>query len=355
MALTSPQLRGVPRIDEAAADRTRPLAVPQTGEPIRRFQAALVDLRLSLPKTMAKGRPDGIFGAETAAAVKTFQARNGLKPDGMAGPQTLRLMDESLRTPEIGRDHAVCDIPLLAPASRRLALNFSVTGGPGAVTGSTPPPLPKDVALASVPEARQWVIAARDFLFDTRNSVRFPDLVVARFPARRAATNTHFHFLDKAPEQQEFFLTGLFNNYTLILDMLGAAATHFGNDLAVREPTDPLRGAWAHAPIGGFFDSKQQPKVFFRDIYANVTGPKCRVAMIIHECAHSAARARHFAEDAPLFDGTKSMPDGKKLHDRNYKNLTPDEAATNACSYAAFAAHARFGDDIRPGARDLTV
>lgn len=33
---------------------------------------------------------DGIYGSRTAAAVKSFQRKNGLTPDGIAGPATLR-------------------------------------------------------------------------------------------------------------------------------------------------------------------------------------------------------------------------------------------------------------------------
>lgn len=36
-----------------------------------------------------KGKVDGIYGYQTANAVKAFQRKNGLKVDGIAGPQTL--------------------------------------------------------------------------------------------------------------------------------------------------------------------------------------------------------------------------------------------------------------------------
>ena len=49
--------------------------------------------------------PDGIFGPETAAAVRDFQRRNGLLVTGTAGYETCNL--PSLSAPALGR-HAAC-------------------------------------------------------------------------------------------------------------------------------------------------------------------------------------------------------------------------------------------------------
>ena len=38
------------------------------------------------------GSIDGIYGSQTLAAVKWFQAKNGLQVDGIAGPKTLAAM-----------------------------------------------------------------------------------------------------------------------------------------------------------------------------------------------------------------------------------------------------------------------
>ncbi len=38
------------------------------------------------------GNVDGIFGSQTLEAVKYFQRKNGLKVDGIAGPDTLKAM-----------------------------------------------------------------------------------------------------------------------------------------------------------------------------------------------------------------------------------------------------------------------
>jgi hypothetical protein len=181
---------------------------------------------------------------------------------------------------------------------------------------------------------------------------------VARIPrviAHLDATDVHFHFRSRPADQQEALLRKVYKNYGEFMKILKDPDMYFGNDTKVYPPGDPLLGAWAHAPIGGFYNGKKEPKVWFRGIFANVAGRKCRVAMIVHECAHAAANARHYANDWPKPNGAPDKPDGISVHPRNYMNLTAEEAATNACTYAAFAANARFNDDCRPGAHDLSI
>ncbi|PSN17657.1 hypothetical protein C7271_16580 [filamentous cyanobacterium CCP5] len=71
---------------QQAGPQERPLHLdnpPMTGEDVRRVQQALA--------RMAYGTiPDGVFGPATEAAVKQFQADNGLVVDGVVGPNTLR-------------------------------------------------------------------------------------------------------------------------------------------------------------------------------------------------------------------------------------------------------------------------
>ena len=52
---------------------------------------ALLQLALERAGQMP-GALDGIFGAQTAAAVRAFQAANALTPDGIAGAQTHRAL-----------------------------------------------------------------------------------------------------------------------------------------------------------------------------------------------------------------------------------------------------------------------
>jgi len=50
--------------------------------------------------------PVGRFNVETREAVKIFQKQAGLKPDGVAGPQTLALLFHWARSAGRGRDDA---------------------------------------------------------------------------------------------------------------------------------------------------------------------------------------------------------------------------------------------------------
>ena len=66
------------------------------GDSVQLLQQALIDLGYSMPISSAtpNGIPDGIFGKETDAVVKSFQSEAGLGVDGIVGPQTLRALDE---------------------------------------------------------------------------------------------------------------------------------------------------------------------------------------------------------------------------------------------------------------------
>jgi Putative peptidoglycan binding domain len=64
------------------------------GPAVALLQGALIDLGYKLPRsTKKKGVPDGIFAGETIAAVLAFQTANKLKADGLAGAQTIAVLD----------------------------------------------------------------------------------------------------------------------------------------------------------------------------------------------------------------------------------------------------------------------
>lgn len=60
------------------------------------------------------GKVDGIFGVETKNAVVYFQRKNGLTPDGIAGPATLRAMGLAAHTEANAGLYSQSDIDLLA-------------------------------------------------------------------------------------------------------------------------------------------------------------------------------------------------------------------------------------------------
>jgi hypothetical protein len=81
---------------EAAAKNQPPIEKGCTGEGVEALQAALLDLGYDLPISTANGMrpPDGIFGKETDAAVRAFQADQKLAIDGDVGMNTMRALDD---------------------------------------------------------------------------------------------------------------------------------------------------------------------------------------------------------------------------------------------------------------------
>jgi peptidoglycan hydrolase-like protein with peptidoglycan-binding domain len=66
------------------------------GHPVGLLQAALIDAGYKLPRSSRRGAPDGVFGPETAAALKAFQSKAGLVADGTAGKKTISALDALL-------------------------------------------------------------------------------------------------------------------------------------------------------------------------------------------------------------------------------------------------------------------
>ena len=66
----------------------RPLTVGSVGEDVRTIQRELNRIRKNYPALPAVGETDGVFGADTAAAVRAFQRIFGLTEDGIVGKST---------------------------------------------------------------------------------------------------------------------------------------------------------------------------------------------------------------------------------------------------------------------------
>lgn len=96
---------------KAAASNNPALSKGSKGEGVALIQDLLADLGYLLPKTLSSGKPDGDFGSETEVAVKDFQRKYDLRPDGSTGRLTLERLDRivlahnALETPPDG----LCD------------------------------------------------------------------------------------------------------------------------------------------------------------------------------------------------------------------------------------------------------
>lgn len=87
--LRSPRFSGDVLL-EAVFDGEALITVGARGGAVRKIQEALLDQGFELPRFGA----DGVFGSETANAVRAFQAHHGATTDGIVGPETMSLLDE---------------------------------------------------------------------------------------------------------------------------------------------------------------------------------------------------------------------------------------------------------------------
>jgi len=115
--------------------------------------AAVADLQGSLNEvasrpgqtsTLAALAVDGLYGGKTAARVSEFQRRNGLVPDGIAGPKTQGSLDALLGRPAVGRPGGGVTAPG-TPAGHKALGGPAKPGSGGAAKpgpGATPPGTP---------------------------------------------------------------------------------------------------------------------------------------------------------------------------------------------------------------------
>ncbi|MBA3447891.1 MAG: peptidoglycan-binding protein, partial [Pseudaminobacter sp.] len=94
------------------------------GPGVAELQSLLADMGFGLDLSLRKGRPDGVYGAETDRAIKDFQRRRGLVADGVAGRDTIGALDEivasnsMLESPGPGSESAELSRDLATPISR---------------------------------------------------------------------------------------------------------------------------------------------------------------------------------------------------------------------------------------------
>jgi peptidoglycan hydrolase-like protein with peptidoglycan-binding domain len=129
-SLASGQSASGPVANPEPATTTEHVIVLSSGSEGRQVQL--------LQKALGTVKVDGVFGPETEAAVRSFQASRGLSVDGIVGPQT----SGALRTQEAGKafiadvssalpETATLPEPAAAPASTQSTTTTATTSGEG--------------------------------------------------------------------------------------------------------------------------------------------------------------------------------------------------------------------------------
>ncbi len=96
---------------------------------------AVRELQIALQQTGNDPGPiDGVFGSQTEAAVKAFQAERGITVDGIVGPITWRNIDEFAEFDEPVLRERSTGLPVRRAQSRLTAAGFD-TGGVDGVFG----------------------------------------------------------------------------------------------------------------------------------------------------------------------------------------------------------------------------
>ena len=80
----------------AAAGNTEVLKTGSKGDGVGAVQYVLARTGARMAHTFVRGHADGVFGVETDAAVRKFQAKNSLKIDGIVGQHTMKALDDLL-------------------------------------------------------------------------------------------------------------------------------------------------------------------------------------------------------------------------------------------------------------------
>ena len=113
MGLTSARFQGDKRLQNASNNQPA-LKKGESGEAVEILQQAFVDLGFLMPRSVNRaGITDGIFGPETEATVKSFQSRQGLTADGIAGKETLDRLDSIFYLREMAeRSKLIAEIQL---------------------------------------------------------------------------------------------------------------------------------------------------------------------------------------------------------------------------------------------------
>lgn len=301
MALRSPFWSTNLRLQKAALNKPPMKQFDPDKAAVTLLQQALVDTGVA-----PQNKVDGAFGPKTAAALRTLESRFNMDLDeGVAGRQTLGILDILLQGGRLGSDLAVSDVGLAGQKVLTAIVSLNVLRA-NLVSGTPATPLTANALLthfrlsivpATIGVARQVTAADVDSILS-----RYNDLV------------------------------GLF----------GASATRFRTGV----PVNGINTA-AEAPVNG-------PITFgpgFTDVdshFGDRIGSNSRAAILIHEAVH-------------VFDSQSGVDNVTHISefDPAYSVQTADLSLHNPSSFAGLAAHISHGSDpvprfgLGPGARGL--
>jgi len=343
MVLQSNLFRGDPKLEAAATSDPAHITPGATGPHVGKIQLALIQL------DGAAIAQDSIYGPATANAVLAYKRKRNIvnlsyqtQADNIVGRMTMAALDTEMAALERRLDGAVChcrDFPRAAGGRGTAIRSFAATGSVGAILSGTP----RAQALARVPGARIWVERARNFIRLGRAQI-LSGLPATDFTTTepRKALTTHFKIQQIAdPNRQLNHLTLLDGVYRLIASVLAQSSSIFIDD--------PSTGDFANAHLGGFFHLSDPilGKIRFGPAYGG-KGELFQTGVIIHEGAHFVNRViDHFASELPAPNGTPVNSSTGVVHVKTYAQLSFQEAAGNAYTYAQFALHAFKGFDKR--------
>jgi hypothetical protein len=296
---------------------------------------------------------DGWIGPLTVGAIRKFQQQQFGWADGRVDPNNVTIAKlNELALASGGDDDPFRCTCFLPPRVPNISIGpITIQSSPPPAAPPPPPPVdPLALARADAPTSINWARAAARTLETAINQLLDAGEGRADVTPELQKCYTHFH-VDLIPNNfsREVLLNQARLNYLEIIRVLSDPDYFF----RAGDNRDPRAFAYAH--VGMYWVDNRTYKLYYNNTYANC-GPKCRSAMVLHECGHYVAKAIHYAREGPTLAGAADVPfptDNQghgPLHPRNYAQLFPTEALHNACTYPAFAFHCFDGNDGRPGA-----
>ncbi len=226
--LKAPRFAGDPVL-EACFDNEQLLRFGSRGPAVQKIQQALIDAGFPLPQFGV----DGNFGAETQAAVRSYQTAHGLAPDGIVGPLTMGNMDALFAAPAPPGPAPVPPGPVPpAPVPPGPVPPGPVPPGPvrrARATGSVPPAPP---AHTLTTDLRALITAGNTTYADYKAKI------VAAPVAERTAVLGDTALLRSIQGQLAF------NDFAKVVELLGRSAPSAATMLANATVTAAMTAAF---------------------------------------------------------------------------------------------------------------